>query len=99
MTQLESLHLSQATFQDFPSCLLQLSNLTELFLNDILPPMAIPDEIAGIAQWPRLCRLDLSLPVNTLKDYTYDLDSQVRLLALCHLLKSRGVVVKLSTVW
>ena len=97
MTQLKSLNLSRANFQAFPSCLLQLSNLSRLLLGDIVPPMVIPDEVASIAQWPRLRELDLSIPVNTMGDVTYDLDSKVRLLQLCHLLKSRGVIVKLST--
>ena len=98
MTQLKSLHLSEAKFQVFPSCLLQLSNLSQLLLNDIVPPMAIPDEIAGIAEWQCLCELNLGIPINTMEHHSYDLDSEVCLLALCHLLKSRGVVVKLSTV-
>ena len=99
MTQLKSLDLSEAKFEAFPSCLLQLSNLSQLLLNDIVPPMIIPDEIASIAQWQCLCKLDMCIPVNTEDQHTYDLDSQVRLLELCHLLKSRGVIVKLSTFW
>ena len=99
MTQLKTLGLSEARFPVFPSCLLQLSNLTQLLLNDIVPPMVIPGDISSIAWWPCLCKLDLSIPVNTMKDYTYDLDSQVYVLRLCHLLKSRGVIVNLSSFW
>lgn len=97
MTQLKSLILSEANFQAFPSCLLQLSNLSRLLLGGVVPPMVIPDEIASIAQWPRLRELDLSINVYEMENDTYDLDSKVRLLQLCHLLKSRGVVLKLST--
>ena len=97
MTQLKLLDLSEAKFEAFPACLLQLSKLSQLSLSDIVPPMDIPDEIASIAEWQCLCELNLGIPTNTMEHYSYDLDSQVRLLKLCHFLNSRGVNVKLSS--
>ena len=61
--------------------------------------MHIPDEIASIAGWKYLRKLDMGIPEFTPAHFAYDLDSQVRLLELYHSLKSRGVIVKLTTEW
>ena len=99
MTQLKSLVLSAALLTVFPTCLLHLSHLSRLLLDNIWPPMLISKEIASIATWEYLRELDLSIPANHGDQLTYTLDTQVQLLKLHHILVPRGVTVTLSVLW
>lgn len=72
MTQLKSLVLTEARFKNFPLCLLHLSQLSRLLMNNIHPAMMIPKEVASMQC---LKELDWSVPVNTKNNYSYSLDS------------------------
>ena len=89
LTQITRLHLSCSKLTAFPMAILQLSQLCNLHLNDIVPPMVIGPEIASVIKWKSLKLIDLTAD-------GYSLDSQLYLLEVYYQLKARNVQMSLS---
>ena len=80
MTQLTMLTLDHTDITNFPQSIMNLSQLQDLSMAYIEPPMVLRGEILGFSKWPGLKLLDLS--VETYSWSGYDLDSKLNLLEL-----------------
>ena len=86
LTQLRNLWLRNCQFSQFPTSLLELSQLRTLDMK-YMYPVSLPEGISAIVHWSHLSVLDLSTHSGTL----HDLDSHLILLLLDHAFKQRGV--------
>jgi len=91
LTGLRCLKLDNSFLQEFPACILHLSQLEKLDLSGLLCPMMVPRAVTQLADWPLLTRLDFRQGGN--RELTFD--SQLHILHLQEALGHRQGVLQL----
>jgi len=96
LTGLTCLKLDNSVLEEFPACILHLSQLEKLDLSGLQSPMMIPRAITQLADWPFLTRVDFCQGGNRDQfDPALTLDSQLHILHLQEALGHRHGVLQL----